>query len=391
MVPSLIDSATGSAGETNRRAAVFNTNYLPYSQTFVYEQLVNHQRYAAEVFCWRTENLEWFPFDHVHRANAAYGVTRYSPAFFRRFREGQFSIAHAHFATGAIYALPYVQRFKLPFVVTFHGYDVPLFWNRQRFQPEFWPFWFHSKDVLQEMTLGLCASTDLKELLMTHGVPEDKLRVHRLGIDLTRFTPKATHADGPLRICVIGRFVEKKGIEYAIRAYASHASEDVLLDIIGDGPLAGDLEALVARLGLDRFVSFLGVLPRDEVAKHLSACDILLAPSVVTRTGDRESGLIVAKEAAACGLPVIASMHGGLPDIVDEGSTGFLVPERDVSRLSERLGELIADRALRERMGVAARLKMEREYDVRERITHLESLYDEAIERATREPLGSYR
>jgi len=381
-----IESAAGSLGETIRRAAVFNTNYLPHSQTFVYEQLVNHKRYAAEVFCWRTKNLEWFPFDRVHRANFTYGLTRYSPAFYRRFRDEPFSIVHAHFATGAVYALPYVRRFELPFVVTFHGYDVPLFWNAQRFEPEFWPFLLHSSEVLEKMTLGLCASTELKELLMAHGVPEEKLRVHRLGIDLARFTPRTTKEAAPLRICLIGRFVEKKGIEYAIRAYAPHASDEVLLDIVGDGPLAPDLHALVTRLSLDRFVSFLGVLRPDEVAKHLSACDILLAPSVVTRSGDRESGLIVAKEASACGIPVIATMHGGLPDIIDEGSTGFLVPERDVTRLSERLERLIADPSLRRRMGVAGRLKMEREYDARERVAELEDIYDEAILKAKDDP-----
>jgi glycosyltransferase involved in cell wall biosynthesis len=376
------ESVGGSLRETNRRAAIFNTNFLPYSQTFVYEQLVHHKRYTAEVFCWRTENLEWFPFEPVHRANAAYGLTRHSPAFFRRFRDARFSIVHGHFATGAVYALPYVERFELPFVVSFHGYDVALLWNARRFHPEFWPFLLHAKDVLERMTFGLCASTELKELLMSQGVPEDKLRVHRLGIDLSRFNPRTTRPDGPLRVCVVGRFVEKKGLEYAIRAYARHASEDVVLDIVGDGPLAPDLHALVARLGLDRFVSFLGVLRAEEVAKHLGTCDILLAPSVVTRSGDRESGVIVAKEAAACGLPVIASMHGGLPDIIDDGTTGFLVPERDVERLSDRLGRLIADPGLRQRMGAAGRLKMEREYDVRERVAELEALYDEAILRA---------
>ena len=73
-------------------AAVLNTNSLPYSQTFVYEQLVNHVRYQAEVFCWRTENLDWFPYEKVHRANAAYAATRFSPAFYRRFRQQRFDV-----------------------------------------------------------------------------------------------------------------------------------------------------------------------------------------------------------------------------------------------------------------------------------------------------------
>jgi glycosyltransferase involved in cell wall biosynthesis len=362
------------------QTAVFNTNFLPYSQTFVYEQLVNHVRYEAEVFCWRTENLDWFPFPNVHRANLAYGATRRSPAFFKRFREKQFDLVHAHFATGAVYALPYVKRAKLPFVVTFHGYDVPLLWNTRRFHPYFWPFLLHSKEVLERMTLGLCASNDLKELLISYGVPEEKLRIHRLGIDLSRFQMKPPREDGPLRVCVIGRFCEQKGIEYAIRAYARHASENVRLDIIGDGELDAELQALVDRLGIRPFVSFLGVLKSEQVAEHLRKCDVLLAPSVVTRIGERESGLIVVKEAAASGVPAVGSVHGGIPEIIDEGKTGFLVQERDVDGLANRLGELLADQALRERMGVAARAKMEREYDVQKQVVELEGFYDEAIE-----------
>ena len=367
---------------TRRQTAVFNTNFLPYSQTFVYEQLVNHDRYEAEVFCWRTMNLDWFPYPKVHRANAAYGATRISPAFFKRFREKRFDLVHAHFATGAVYALPYAERANLPLVVTFHGYDVPLLWNSRRFHPYFWPFLIHSKRVLERMTLGLCASNDLKELLLSHGVPEDKLRVHRLGVDLTRFHMKTPSERGPTRVCIIGRFCEQKGIEYAIRAFARHASPDVHLDIIGDGELSAELHALVDRLNIGPHVSFLGILKPDQVAAHLRTCDILLAPSVVTRVGQRESGLIVVKEAAASGVPAVGTWHGGIPEIIDDGVTGFLVQERDVDALANRLGMLLDDQALRERMGAAARAKMEREYDVRKRVAELESLYDEAIELA---------
>jgi colanic acid/amylovoran biosynthesis glycosyltransferase len=365
---------------TQRQTAVFNTNFLPYSQTFVFEQLVNHDRYEAEVFCWRTMNLDWFPYPKIHRANLAYGATRISPAFFKRFGAKQFDLVHAHFATGAVYALPYVQRADLPFVVTFHGYDVPLLWNTERFHPHYWPFLIHSKRVLQRMTLGLCCSNDLKELLLSYGVPEDKLRIHRLGVDLTRFHVKTPREGGPMRVCVIGRFCEQKGIEYAIRAFARYASEDVCLDIIGDGELDAELHAWVDRLKIRPYVSFLGVLKPDQVAAHLRTCDILLAPSVVTRIGQRESGLIVVKEAAASGVPAVGTWHGGIPEIIDDGVTGFLVQERDVDALADRLGILLADKALREHMGAAARAKMEREYDVRKQVAELERLYDEAIE-----------
>jgi glycosyltransferase involved in cell wall biosynthesis len=376
---------------TPRQAAVFNTNFLPYSQTFVYEQLVNHQRYEAEVFCWRTENLDWFPFPNVHRANLAYGVTRFSPSFYRRFAQKRFDIVHAHFAPGAVYALPYVLRANLPFAVTFHGYDVPLLWNTRRFRPQFWPLLLQSKRMLERMTLGLCASNDLRELLLSYGVPEEKLRVHRLGVDLTRFRMKSPRDRGPLRVCVIGRFVEKKGIDYAIRAFAPHASESHRLDIIGDGPLNSELRALVERLGIHPFVSFLGVLKAEHVAEHLRKSDVLLAPSVVNRIGERESGLIVVKEAAASGVPAVGTVHGGIPEIIDDGVTGYLVQERDVQALSDRLGKLLTDAELRERMGRAAREKMERQYDVRKQVAELEGLYDEAIELFHRAPRSEPR
>ncbi len=371
---------TSSRPSTRPKNAVFSTTFLPYSQTFVYEQLVNHRRYDPEVFCWRRQNADRFPFTNVHNANFTYPVSRYSPKFVKRFQEQSFAVVHAHFAPGAIYALPYARAANIPLVVTFHGYDVPLHWNTRRFRPEYWPFLLYNRDVLQNMTLGLCASSELKELLIGHGVPAAKLRVHRLGIDLTRFKPEPKSAAAPLRLYLIGRFVEKKGIEYALRAFAPYASPEVSLSIIGDGPLRGELERLAATLQISSYVSFLGVLPSEEVSRHLQSADVLLAPSVVAKDGDRESGLIVAKEAGACAVPVLATLHGGLPEIVADGVTGFLVPERDANALGEKLGILIGDSSLRRAMGDAARAKMEREYNVAERVAELETLYDEAIQ-----------
>jgi colanic acid/amylovoran biosynthesis glycosyltransferase len=103
---------------------------------------------------------------------------------------------------------------------------------------------------------------------------------------------------------------------------------------------------------------------------------VLLAPSVVARDGDRDSGLIVAKEAAACGVPVLATRHGGLPEIVDDGATGVLVAEGDWRALGDALSALLRDPARRAAWGAAGRLKMEREYDLRERVRALERIYD---------------
>jgi colanic acid/amylovoran biosynthesis glycosyltransferase len=135
-----------------------------------------------------------------------------------------------------------------------------------------------------------------------------------------------------------------------------------------------------ASLDLAGDVVFPGSLPHAEVCRLIRGATAVMAPSVVARNLDRESGLIVAKEAAACGVPTIGTIHGGIPDIIDDGITGFLVAERDVDALGAKLIKLLSDEGLRASMGQAARKKMEREYDIRDRVAKLENIYDDVIQ-----------
>jgi colanic acid/amylovoran biosynthesis glycosyltransferase len=113
------------------------------------------------------------------------------------------------------------------------------------------------------------------------------------------------------------------------------------------------------------------------VAETLARTDVMMCPSVVTATHDRDSGLIVAKEASACGVPVIGTYHGGLPSIVDDGKTGILVPERNVDALADALRTLLTDADRRRQLGTAARDKMEQEFDLATQVRALERHYDE--------------
>jgi colanic acid/amylovoran biosynthesis glycosyltransferase len=114
---------------------------------------------------------------------------------------------------------------------------------------------------------------------------------------------------------------------------------------------------------------------------------------VVAANGDRDSGLLALREGAACGLVPIATYHGGLPDSIEDGVSGFLVAERDVDALAERLGRVLGDAALRAALAAAARRKMEREFDQRLVIRSLEQCYDDAcrmhVARRARGPLRS--
>lgn len=363
------------------RAALFNTQYLAYSATFIYEELRHHTRYEVEVFTARELNRELFPYEPVHVGGPWYAITRRNREFERLFRTREFDVVHGHFGLGGVYGMRYALRYQKPLVVTFHGYDVPLLKYRDRRGPTDLRYYVLGPRMLRRMTLGLCASQDLMDMLVDMGVPKERLTVHRLGIDLEAFAPGPRDPE-QAQVVMVGRFVEKKGFEYGIRGFAA-ACEDAPahLTIVGSGPLESRLRAVVDELGLGERVTFAGVLPSDEVARRLAGADVLLAPSVVASHGDRESGLIVAKEASASQVPVVGTLHGGIPEIIDDGVTGYLVPERDAGALGDRLGRLLRDPGLRTQMGQQARAKMEREYDNRERVAALEDLYDEAIAR----------
>ena len=311
--------------------ALFVSEFLSYSKTFVYDEIGAHTRYAVEVFAKRRLNQQHFPFEPVHLAGRLYHATRISPQFDRLFATGRYDLVHAHFGTAGIFALRYAQKFGLPLVVTFHGFDVPLLSSPRRFLPQRWGYAWLGPRMLRQMTLGLCASTELKELLQEMGVPESRLRVHRLGIDLERFTPPPHRDDaGGRRVIMIGRMVPKKGFGYGIRAFAAQARAhpQARLSLVGDGELEPSLRALVASLGIERQVEFAGVLPAEEVSARLQSSDVLLAPSVVAKGGDRESGVIVIKEASACGVVPVGTVHGGIPEIIEDGVTGYLASTR---------------------------------------------------------------
>lgn len=363
------------------RVALFNTRFLPYSQTFVYEELRQHQRYQVEVFARQRLLDERFPYEPVHLGGPLYGVARRSARFDRLFRERNYALVHAHFGTGAVYAMRWSQRFQAPLVVTFHGADVSfLLTRRERLRPTNLRYTLFSRQLFRTLTLGLCASVELMELLKGLGVPESKLRLHHLGIDLSAFG-KGARANDAQNVVMIGRFVEKKGFADGIRAFAkvSATRPRARLTLVGDGELAPELRRLVHELGMTSRVEFVGELAPARISALLSQADVLLAPSVLDSRGNRESGLIVVKEASASEVVPIGTRHGGIPEIIDDRVTGFLVEEHDVDALAARLGEVLDDPALRDQLGRAARAKMEREYDNRVRVARLEDYYDEAI------------
>ena len=157
-----------------------------------------------------------------------------------------------------------------------------------------------------------------------------------------------------------------------------HGADERRADgLAGEQRDATAIERSARELGVAEQVTFAGSQTNEAVAALMARSSVLLAPSVVARDGNRESGLIVVKEAAAAGTVPIGTRHGGIPDSIDDGQTGFLVAERDVQHMGERLAQVLTDESLRARLAEAGRRKMEREFDNRKLVAELEDIYDE--------------
>lgn len=232
--------------------------------------------------------------------------------------------------------------------------------------------------------LFLPVSDCFKSRLIELECPKEKIVVHHTGIDCNKFKfiPRREVADRD-RICLVTicRLVDKKGVEYGIRAVAKLAKLNHKLSykIIGDGPLKADLQLLIEELDVADNVKLLGWQQQDEILKILNNSEILLAPSVTSKNGDREGIPVAIMEAMAMGLLIISTQHSGIPELVQDGVSGFLVPERDVDSLADRIKYLIEHQEIWPQMSHAARLVVEEQYNIDKLNNRLVEIYQKVI------------
>ena len=304
-------------------------------------------------------------------------ITRTPRPYQRLLRDRRLSLIHAHFGVEGVYALPLARRLKIPLVTTFHGFDATLSTAALLCSPAWTNYPLFRRRLARQGDLFLCASSFIHDRVLAMGFPERRTRIHYIGVDCGTIQPRDPVEETPT-ILHVARLVEVKGTEFLIRAFARLAPHHagVQLVIIGDGTSRRSLQALVKSLRLEHRVHFLGALAHAQVLAWMRKAAMLLLPSVRTATGRVEGLGMVMLEAAATGVPVIGSRVGGIPEAVIDGRTGFLVPERDDDILARRMGDLLADPAMRQRMGDQARAFVESKFDIRRQTRILEDLYD---------------
>jgi len=303
-----------------------------------------------------------------------------------RLRPEKPRLIHAHFGPDGHAAVSLSRQLGVPLVTTLHGYDVGrtdrtlllsgrLSWMR---------YALRRAHLARHGTLFLVVSDALRAKALAAGFPPERTVTHYNGVDLTRF-PVAVGDDGST-ILHVGRLVEKKGTALLLAAFSRLRAmyPAARLVIIGEGPLRGRLERLAEQLGIAQALRFLGYQPPAVVAEWMRRAAVFAAPCITAGDGDAEGGPLVVVEAAASGLPVVGSDHGGIPETVANGRSGFVVPEGDVEALADRLGQLLASAEMRRAMGAAGRALAETRLDLRVQIERLEQLYDSVLAGAPR-------
>jgi len=291
-----------------------------------------------------------------------------------------YDIIHCHFGQnglkGALLRRAGAIRGKL--VTTFHGFDISGYIDQ------------HGRRIYNPLfsngDLFLPISEKWRNKLVELGCNENKVLVHRMGVDCDKFafSPRKRNLNDSITIVTIARLVEKKGVEYGIKAIAKTVKNHKKLQyiIIGGGPLLKAMRRLIRSLRMEDSIKLIGRKRQQEIIEILHKSHILIAPSVTGRDGDQEGTPVSLMEAMATGIPVVSTHHSGINELVENGVTGFLVPERDIDSLADRIFYLIAHPDICLQMGLAARGHIENYFNIDRLNNRLTEIYKELLEQA---------
>jgi len=284
-------------------------------------------------------------------------------------RSCRFDVLHAHFGPiGSSFRFAR-ELWQAPLVVSFHGYD---FCTKPRQQGAA----IYTR-LFAEAERITANSQFTAERLQGLGCAAPKIYRLPMGLDLGKFPfrERAWPGHAPVRLLTVARLVEIKGHEFALRAVARlAATHDIRYDIVGDGPLRQRLEKLVAELGLQDVVVLHGARDGAFIEDLLAAAHIGVLASVNIE-GDAEGQGLFLQEAQACGLPVVATKHGGLPEGLWPEQSGYLVSERDVEGLADALSRLVKQSDQWPALGRAGRAFIEQRFEIRSLTEQLVEVY----------------
>lgn len=376
------------------KVLIFNDNFLKYSETFIYNQLLGvkeqfkvvvltNKRLSEEMFT--NEKVHVIPFDLIQKVQRITNPFKFQTSFEAKIQKvvgvEKPDLIHVHFGHNSLKMIPIAQKLDIPMLVTFWGSDASKRLRDKRYVRRLKEF-YHYPNIV-------CCSMELRNNLKKIGLNVKNTKVHYAGVSVDKFSynnrkpPAQKLNDGEKLVFLqVARFVEKKGHEHTMQAlhdFLKKQPDPTLFEfrLIGDGPLLKITRNRVKKHGLSDVVKFLGLKSSEEVQQEMAASDFLLQHSIVANDGDMEGLPIVIMEAMATGLPVISTYHSGIPELIKDGENGFLVEEKDVASYTKKLEGLISIQDTR--LNENARLTIEKKFNLDIQNEKLVELYTRLI------------
>lgn len=237
--------------------------------------------------------------------------------------------------------------YGIPYINTIHGEEIHL---SKRYHLLFALRW-----LVNNSSKTITNSTATRNFCLEAGLDGEKIDVIPFGVDTDFFRPIDVDKDDTIfQILSVGYLIERKGFEYLIRAMPHVLKEhkNARLKIVGSGPLESKLKSLIIELELEEHVEIIKNVSDTELLTTYNSADLFVLPSIVDSQGNTEGLGLVLLEAMACGLPVIGSDVGGIPDIIQNGNTGLLVKERDINGLIKIITNLIENKSVKDQIRI---------------------------------------
>src|SRR5438034_5762196 len=360
----------------------------------IYRQITSLKRCRLIVIAQKREQADRYPFETI------YIVAKPPAHFLRRFwfrqvcdkpwqisgaevrallevlKKTDARLLHIYFGHIAVHLLPLIRAWKNPSIVSFHGADVMVDMNKSAYREA-------TLQMLNAVTLVLVRSESLRRAVVDLGCDPKKIEIQRTGIPLEEFPfrDRSVPKNGEWQFVQAGRLIEKKGLPVTLRAFSTFLKQHpgATLTIAGEGPLLPEVQKFARELGVSDRVSFTGFVSQERLREIYYASHIFLHPSQTGRDGNQEGIPNSMLEAMASGLPVFATQHGGIPEAIQNGVSGVLVPERDDDALAHALLDLAQDPGFLSRIAHAGTESVRKNFDLQQQAHRLEDIYLRAI------------